>query len=81
MLKKGTSVLGICLGLFIVALAVGLFYTIFFTITPWLIEGIPQEGFGIFLSRFLYVLVAWFGGIGLPFAIFIWGILVILQSL
>jgi hypothetical protein len=56
------------------ALAVGLFYTVFFTFAPWLTEGIPQEGYGVIITKIIYVLVAYFGGVAVPIGIFFCGV-------
>ena len=74
-----TKLVKILVGLIFMALAVGLFYNIFFIFTPWLVEGIPQEGYGIVFTKVIYVLVGYFGGIGIPISIFILGLYFILS--
>jgi len=55
------------------ALAVGVFYGLFFCLAPWMTSSLPKDGFGPFIKTVVYVLIGYFGGIAVPIVLFIWG--------
>ena len=65
-------------GVSLIALAIGLFYGIFFKLTPYIASTIPSGDWHNFLSIVVYCIIGYFGGIALPISIAIIGVLVLL---
>ena len=58
----------------LVVLAIAVFYGCFFALAPWLADSIPPEGWGSFARKFVYILIAYFGGLGIPMALIAWAV-------
>ncbi len=62
------------LGLIVCVGAVSLFYWAFFRLAPGIAALIPQGAYAGLLKVVVYGVIAYFGGIGLPFVLLIIGI-------
>ena len=50
------------------------FYLTFFKLAPWIVSTIPAGAWQKFLSIIVYILVGYFGGIGVPILMFCYGV-------
>jgi hypothetical protein len=68
-------------GLGIVAFSIFLFYEIFFKLTPYIGNLLPASAWTPFIKIALYFIVAYIGGVALPFMVFILGVYVFIMGL
>ena len=69
-MRKGLFVTGF----FVCALALAMFYLIFFKLAPFVASTIPAGSWHAFASLIIYAVIGYFGGIGIPVVILIFGI-------
>ena len=62
------------LGLIPICLSGVTFWAIFFKLAPWIASMVPAGDWSKLLRVLIYVIVGYFGGIGIPIALFILGI-------
>ncbi len=55
-------------------IAGGLFYGLFFQLAPYVVSVVPPGEWHNFVGALVYIVIAYFGGIGVPLVFSIWGI-------
>lgn len=60
--------------------AIGIFYGMFFKLAPYIGTLIPAGQWQGLIKVIAYFLVAYFGGIGIPMVLIVWGIFMIPKS-
>lgn len=66
------------LGMFIIVLAIAIFYGLFFCLAPFVANAIPAGDWQHFFQIIVYILIGWFGGVALPLSLLIWGIVIVI---
>ena len=61
-------------GLVLMALAVIIFWLCFFRLAPYVAGTIPVGEWQSFFQTVVYIVVGWFGGVGVPLGLFFGGL-------